>query len=134
MRQFNVVDNVFVLVPLRFGWVGGGQNRCARIQLTNDSGFGDTQCLLFHHLVQYAARGVVHFVELINATDAVISQYQGTAAKQDRVERVAVFEREKGAYVCKTSCLVSASLVTYAVKPTADEPRPDVYCDRGTKL
>lgn len=30
-------------------------------------------------------------------------------------------------YVCKIGCLVSGSLVTYAVKPTAEDPFPDVY-------
>ena len=38
------------------------------------------------------------------------------------------------AYVCSTSCLVSGSLVTYAVRPTALEPLPDVYCPRGMRL
>jgi len=36
--------------------------------------------------------------------------------------------------VCRTSCLVSGSFVTYAVSPTAEEPLPDVYWLRGTKL
>lgn len=44
------------------------------------------------------------------------------------------WKERRWTYVCNTSCLVSGSLVTYAVNPTADEPRPDVYCERGTKL
>lgn len=30
-------------------------------------------------------------------------------------------------YVCSTSCRVSGSFVTYAVKPTALDPLPEVY-------
>ena len=37
-------------------------------------------------------------------------------------------------HVCSVSCLVSGSLVTYAVRPTADEPLPEVYWLRGTRL
>ncbi len=37
-------------------------------------------------------------------------------------------------HVCSTSCLVSGSLVTYAVKPTALDPLPDVYWPLGIRL
>lgn len=36
--------------------------------------------------------------------------------------------------VWRTSCRVSGSFVTYAVRPTALEPLPDVYWPRGTRL
>lgn len=37
-------------------------------------------------------------------------------------------------HVCNTSCLVSGSLVTYAVRPTALDPFPEVYWPRGIRL
>ena len=36
--------------------------------------------------------------------------------------------------VWRTSCRVSGSFITYAVRPTALEPLPDVYWPRGTRL
>lgn len=43
-------------------------------------------------------------------------------------------EKQWHTHICRTSCLVSGSFVTYAVSPTADEPLPDVYWLRGTRL
>ena len=37
-------------------------------------------------------------------------------------------------HLSKTSCFVSASRVTYAVKPTAEEPFPDAKTPRGAIL
>ncbi len=37
-------------------------------------------------------------------------------------------------YLSRTSCFESGSRVTYAVRPTADEPFPDVYTPRGAIL
>lgn len=37
-------------------------------------------------------------------------------------------------YLSRTSCLESGSRVTYAVRPTADEPFPDAYTPRGAIL
>ena len=39
-----------------------------------------------------------------------------------------------GTYLSSTSCLESGSRVTYAVRPTADEPFPEVYTPRGAIL
>lgn len=36
--------------------------------------------------------------------------------------------------VWRTSCRVSGSFITYAVRPTALEPLPEVYWPRGTRL
>lgn len=45
-----------------------------------------------------------------------------------------LYTKKEDTYVCKTSCLVSGSLVMYAVRPTALDPLPEVYWPRGTKL
>ena len=47
MRQLNILDDGLVLVPLRFNGIGGRQNSCARVELTNDARFSDGKGLLF---------------------------------------------------------------------------------------
>lgn len=82
MRKVNVVNDGLVLAPLRLDRVGSGKNGGAGVQLADDACFGDTQCLLLHHLVQHTASRVVHFVKLVNAADTIVCQHQGTTVKR----------------------------------------------------
>lgn len=82
--QLHIVNDIFILIPLRFRWICSGQNWCACIQLTNDTGFCNAQCLLFHYLVQDATRWIVHFVKFINATDTIVGQYERTTVNSNR--------------------------------------------------
>lgn len=53
VRQFYVLDDSLVLIPLRLDRVGSGQDRGTCVQLADDASLGDAQGLLFHHLVQH---------------------------------------------------------------------------------
>lgn len=107
--QLNIIDNVLALVPLRLGRIGSCQNGCACIQLTNDACFGNTQGLLLHYLVQDTARRIIHLVELIDTTDAVVGQHKGTPGN--------------GENVCKTGESIKRAQLTFAA-PADASPDP----------
>jgi len=62
-----------------------------------------------------APSGVVHFVKLVDAADAVISQNQSASATIHNSSFPAGANAKLGnqvTYVCSTSCRLSGSLVT----------------------
>lgn len=69
----------FIFIPLRLARIGRCQNTGSRVQLTNDTGFRNTQCLLLHDFVQHRARAIVHFIEFVDATDTVIREHQSAS-------------------------------------------------------
>ncbi len=82
MRQLDILNDSFVLVPLRLDGVGGGEDGRARIQGADDSRLGDGQRLLLHHFVQDGASALVHLVKLVNAANSVIAQHQSSTARK----------------------------------------------------
>merc|ERR1711920_175117 len=57
-------------------------NDCATgLQRRDDSSFGNGDCLLLHRLVDRGAVLIVHFVELVDETDAIIGKDHGAALK-----------------------------------------------------
>lgn len=76
MGQLDVLDDGFVLVPLRLDRVGSGQDGGARVERADDAGLGDGERLLLHDLVQHGPRALVHLVELVNAAHTIVAQHQ----------------------------------------------------------
>ena len=91
--QFNILDDCLRFVPMRLNGIRCRQNRRASIQRTDNTGFGNGQCLLFlnktqrwtkqwsktatnHHFVKNRSGTFTHFIEFVNTTDTVISQHQ----------------------------------------------------------
>ena len=88
-----------------------------------------------HYFVQHTSRRVRHFVKFINTTDTTIAQHKSTAKKEQWVSKESIIGYHIDiTNLSKTSCFVSASRVTYAVKPTAEEPFPDAKTPRGAIL
>ena len=83
--------------------------------------------------MQDTARRVRHFVKFINTTDTTIAQYKSTTKKERWVSKESIDGYALN-NLSKTSCFVSASRVTYAVKPTAEEPFPDAKTPRDAIL
>ena len=50
--KLDVLDNRFLRVPLGLDWVGRSKDGGPGVQLADDSGLGNRQCLLLHHLVE----------------------------------------------------------------------------------
>ena len=50
--KLDVLDNRFLRVPLGLDWVGRSKDGGPGVQLTDDSGLGNRQRLLLHHLVE----------------------------------------------------------------------------------
>eukprot|EP00053_Salpingoeca_punica_P018582 m.182745 g.182745 ORF g.182745 m.182745 type:complete len:346 (-) comp17463_c1_seq6:1194-2231(-) len=76
-RQLDVLHNRQVGVPARLVRVGGGKDRCPRVQRRNDAGLGNRHRLLLHDLVQDGAGAVGHLVKLVDAHDAAVSEDHG---------------------------------------------------------
>ena len=97
----------------------------------------------YHDFMKHRPGTFIHLVKFINAADAIVTQHQSTTERSNN-QRSLIYTHRKGstqkvnwlvnAYVCSTSCRVSGSRVMYAVRPTAEEPLPEVYCPLGTKL
>ena len=66
-RQLNVVDDGLRFVPLRFDRIGRSQNRCTRIQRTDDAGFGNGQRLLFLDEIEWLSTGTEAVVRTITS-------------------------------------------------------------------
>ena len=85
-----------------------------------------------HYFMKDATSCIRHFVKLINAADTAIAQDKGaTGSIVNHGEKKMQWPK---ACLSKTSCFESGSRVTYAVRPTADEPLPDAYTPRGAIL
>lgn len=74
MWQVDILNDGLVLVPLRFGWIARCENRCARVQLTNDARLCDAECALLHDFVKDASCAVAHLIELIDAANTVVGE------------------------------------------------------------
>lgn len=74
-----------------------------------------------------------HLVEFVDTADTPITQNQGTTKIIDYKLTKGNTSRRKSD-LSSTSCFESGSRVTYAVKPTADEPLPEVNTPRGAIL
>ena len=61
-------------VVLAVDGVCGGDDAAAGVEGGVDAGFGDGDGLLFHYFVDGYAVDVAHFVELINADHAAVSE------------------------------------------------------------
>lgn len=85
-----------------------------------------------HGFVQDTTSSIVHLVELVDTADASIAQNKSSTVENMSSDKFS--SGNKKAYLSNTSCLESGSRVTYAVKPTADEPLPEVYTPRGAIL
>lgn len=72
--------------------VGGRQHGAAGVEASVDAGFGDGDAALLHHLVDGGAVHVGHFVKLVDAHDAAVSQHHGTGLQSTLTWR----ERGKG--------------------------------------
>ena len=88
---------------------------------------------------------ITHFIKFVDTADPIVTQHQcsptyvtgGNLSDQpdnDISLLTSLSYKAVMTYVCSTSCLVSGSLVTYAVKPTALDPFPEVYWPRGIRL
>jgi len=81
VRQLDVFDDGLLPVPLRIDGIGSGQDGRAGIELANHAGLGNAQSLLLHDLVQDGPSSVRHLVELVDAADSVVGQYQGSTGE-----------------------------------------------------
>jgi hypothetical protein len=87
-RKVDVLDwRELDVVPAVEG-VGSRENRRPGIQRSRDAGFRDRDRLLFHDLVDGGAVGFLHLVELIDAADAVVGQYERTSLCANELETV----------------------------------------------
>lgn len=118
--------------------VGSSQHGAAGIEASVDAGLGDGDAALLHHLVNGGAVHIRHFVELVDAHHAPVTQNHGSRlqpalAWKGKTEGEGTLSRETGAPVNVVPPVlpVSWSVVTAAVKPTPDEPRPVVGMARG---
>lgn len=82
--------------------VCGSQDRRPRIESGMDSRLRNRNCLLLHSLVDSRLVFWVHFVELVDATNSVVSQHQGTSfdAKLSCLSVLAHTCRETGCCAC----------------------------------
>ena len=72
--QVNIILNATLHVITSIGRISSRQNAGPGIQSGQDTGLGNGNCLLFHHLVDGGSVTFVHFVELINATHTIIKK------------------------------------------------------------
>ena len=88
----------------------------------------------YHHFVQNRPRRVRHLVKLVDAADTAVRQHERSTIHVSHVILKGQAADAGSAHLSSTSCLLSGSRVMYAVKPTADEPLPEVYTPRGAIL
>mmetsp|Transcript_92317 Transcript_92317/g.246922 ORF Transcript_92317/g.246922 Transcript_92317/m.246922 type:complete len:292 (-) Transcript_92317:250-1125(-) len=62
--------------------VGSNDDRSSSLQIANNAGFGDRDCLLFHRL-EKSLLVSPHLVKLINTTDPLVGQHQGTTFQRE---------------------------------------------------
>lgn len=86
--------------------IGGREYRASRLQRSDDPSLGHRNRLLFHRFVYRRPILFVHLIELVDETDPPIGEYQRPS-------------------------LVTGSLCTLAVSPTALAPFPVLYTARG---
>ena len=139
-------DNRFLRVPLGLDWVGRSKDGGPGVQLADDSGLGNRQCLLLHHLVEdrpvnksicdqsslsipilgrtlkenssvnvnILLRLIAHIIELINATDSVVSQNE-CAYLKDQLAGLGVLVTDCYYSTFAGTVVQSVSKKTYAV-------------------
>jgi len=76
LRQVHVVletQRAVVAAPNR---VGGSYDTAPGLQLRHDARLADADGLLFHGFVDAGSVDLVHFVEFVNAADAVVGEHE----------------------------------------------------------
>lgn len=71
-----------------------------------------------------------HLIEFIDTADTAVTQDKSTTGCGLAQGQMKLVDTN----LSNTSCFESGSRVTYAVRPTADEPLPEVYTPRGAIL
>ena len=77
--EVDVFAGGFEVVVAAEDGVGGGEDGGAGVEDGGDAGFGDGDGLLFHGFVDGDAVFVAHFVEFVDADDAVVGEHHGAA-------------------------------------------------------
>mmetsp|Transcript_2567 Transcript_2567/g.6686 ORF Transcript_2567/g.6686 Transcript_2567/m.6686 type:complete len:263 (-) Transcript_2567:128-916(-) len=77
--KLDVFDDGEARIVAGFDRVGAGEDGGTGVEGGDDAGLGYGYCLLLHGLVQNRPRGVAHLIELVDAANAQIAQYQSSA-------------------------------------------------------
>ena len=128
----DVLVRVLVNVVLSVDRVGSGDDRTARVERGVDAGLRDGDRLLLHDFVDGDAIDLRHLVELVDADDSAVGENHGAGFKTAFACELLVrcCEEEKA----ERNAPVSLSVVTAAVSPTPEDPRPVVAIARGAVL
>jgi hypothetical protein len=78
-RNVDVLSKGFVAIVAAMHRVGCSKNASASIKSGMDASLSNWNCLLLHGLVDSCLIFDVHLVELVDTTDSVVSQHQGTS-------------------------------------------------------
>jgi hypothetical protein len=87
-------ERLFAIVPATDG-VRSSEDGRARVERGVDARLGDRYSLLFHRFMNGNLVRDIHFVELVNGTDPVIRQHQGTGLDGE-VSCLFVFDDRSG--------------------------------------
>ncbi len=140
VRKLDVFDGGLLGVPLRLHRIGCGEDGGPSIKLANDSSLWRTKTALMSCPDNQSSHDRSR-IPLTLAIESVCCSM--TSCSTDRVLSLILsnssmqqmpLSLSTSAPVCRTSCRVSGSFITYAVRPTALDPFPDVYWPRGTRL